>query len=285
MARLVSTSDGIGLLDGAAAVRLLDTPHRDLGEALAAGVGLAALASAPVRREAGRDELRILAPIPDPPAIWALGWSYRAHVAESDAAVSAEQEPFFFLKSSRSVVGDGEPIRLPEIAGETVDFEGEIAVVIGAPGAAVDEDDALGLVAGITAANDVSARDVQKGEKSGRLPNINLAKSFDTFTPMGPALVTMDEAPKIGDIGLRTRVDGVVRQEARTAELIHPIASQISYLSHFTSLRPGDVILTGTPAGVGYPERRFLAAGSTVEVEVEGVGTLSNPVTGGGTRS
>jgi 2-keto-4-pentenoate hydratase/2-oxohepta-3-ene-1,7-dioic acid hydratase in catechol pathway len=236
-----------------------------------------------VTRELDRDDLTVLAPIPAPATIWALGWSYRAHVAESDTAIEG-QEPFFFLKSGRSVIGDGEAIRLPAIAPEAVDFEGEIALVIGAPGFAVDERDALGLIAGVTAANDVSARDVQKGEKEGRLPNVNLAKSFDTFTPMGPALVTLDEAPDLGDLGIRTRVDGEVRQEARTADLIYPIATQISYLSRYTSLRPGDVILTGTPAGVGYPERRFLGAGSIVEVEVEGVGTLSNPVTDGGSK-
>lgn len=274
MARLVSTTVGIGRLDGAD-VELLDVDYRDLGHAFAEGADSARLAELGSRRRRPLAEVRLLAPIPRPPKIWAAGWAYRAHREEANRPED-DGEPFFFLKAPSSVIGPGEAIRLPELAPDRVDYEGEIAVVIGRRAAAIGEDRALSYIAGYTAANDVSARDVQKGEREGRLPNIGLAKSFDTFTPLGPCLTTADELGD--DLLLETKVDGETRQSARTTDLVYSIAAQISYISHYTTLEPGDVILTGTPAGVAYPDGSFLRHGSVVNVTVEGVGVLENPV-------
>lgn len=273
MARLVSTSDGPGrLVDGG--VELLDVPYGDLGEALAAGADLAELASA-----AGRpaDGAVVMAPVPRPPKIWAVGWAYRAHRDESAEQVD-HGEPFFFLKAPSSVVGPGAVIELPAVAPDRVDFEGELAVVIGRGGSAIPESQARDHIAGFTVANDVSARDVQKGERAGRPANVSLGKSFDTFTPMGPCLATLDELEDPDDLQLRTTVDGEVRQEARTSDLLYTVPEQIAYISRYTTLEPGDVILTGTPSGVGFPDGRFLREGSVVRVDIEAIGSLENRV-------
>ena len=274
MARLVSTSDGIGRLDGDS-VELLDVDYRDLGHAFAAGSDSTRLAETRTRSRRALADVQLLAPIPRPPKIWAAGWAYRAHRAEAQRAED-DSEPFFFLKAPSSVIGPGDPIRLPQLAPDRVDYEGEIAVVIGKRATAIEEERVPEYLAGYTAANDVSARDVQKGEREGRLPNIGLAKSFDTFTPLGPYLVTPDELGD--DLLIETTVDGEVRQSARTTDLIFSLPSQIAYISRYTTLEPGDVILTGTPAGVAYPDGAFLRPGSIVGVSVEGIGLLENPV-------
>ena len=274
MARLASTNEGPARLVGDD-LEVLDVPYADLGEALTAGADLAELAAAPMRQ--ARGTLTLLAPVPRPSKVWAVGWAYRAHRAESAADVDHD-EPFFFLKAPSSVTGHGSEIRLPRLAPDRVDYEGELAVVMGRGGRDIRETDAPARIAGLTVANDVSARDVQKGEVPGRAANVNLAKSFDTFTPMGPCLTTLDELERPDDLLLRTTVDGEVRQEARTSDLLYRVAEQVSYISRYTTLEPGDVILTGTPSGVGFPDGRFLRAGSVVSVEVEGVGVLKNRV-------
>ena len=276
MARLVSTAEGIGRLVDSE-FELLDVGFGDLGAALAAGVTVAELGAAPVRARRAAAEMTLLSPVRRPPKIWAVGWAYRAHREESNAADDYD-EPFFFLKAPSSVVGSGAQIVLPAVAPDRVDFEGELAVVIGKGGSHIEERDAFDHVAGFTAANDVSARDVQKGEREGRLANINLGKSFDTFTPLGPCLSTLDEFHDPDDVLLETFVDGELRQSARTSDLIYSVRAQVAYISSYTSLEAGDLILTGTPAGVGFPEGRFLHPGSTVRVELEGVGTLQNQV-------
>lgn len=274
MPRLASTTQGPARIV-ADAIEVLDVPYADLGEALAAGADLAELAAAPERPALATPV--VLAPVPRPPKVWAVGWAYRAHREES-AAVGDHEDPFFFLKAPSSVIGHGADIRLPAVAPDRVDYEGELAVVIGHGGSDISELAALEHVAGFTIANDVSARDVQKGEVAGRAANVNLGKSFDTFTPMGPWLTTLDELDDPDDLLLRTTVDGEIRQEARTSDLLYGVAAQVSYISRYTSLEPGDVILTGTPSGVGFPEGRFLRDGSVVTVEIEGLGTLENHV-------
>lgn len=275
MSRLVSTTAGIGRLEDDGSVALLDVPHPDLGRALGAGLVVADLAAAGVRDRAPVEQVELLAPVPRPPKIWAVGFGYRAHRAEVGLAEDPG-EPMIFLKASSSVVGTGHDIRLPPVAPDEVDYEGELGIVIGARLTAVTEDQARSGVAGYTICNDVSARDVQKGRISGRRPDVSAAKSFDTFTPMGPCLATLDEFDDPDDLRLRTWVDDELRQDATTADLIHPVADIVSYLSRQTTLEPGDVILTGTPAGVGHPEGRFLRPGSTVRIAVEGIGELSN---------
>ncbi len=277
MTRLVTTTAGLGRLDGDEAV-LLDLPFGDLGEALRAGLSAAEIAAAPARARRPLAALALRAPVTRPGKIWAAGWSYLEHAQEGGREAVAD-EPFFFLKAPSAVTGPFDAIRLPAIAPDRVDYEGEIAVVIGRTARAVDEVGALACIAGVTAANDVSARDVQKGEFPGSQPNVSLGKSFDSFAPMGPCLATLDGLANPQAIGLRTLVDGELRQQARSSSLAYSLAAQVAYLSHRTTLDPGDVVLTGTPAGVGFHRNAFLRPGSVVEVEVEGVGTLRNVVT------
>lgn len=274
MSRLVSTAKGIGRLDGDE-IAYLDLPYLDLGQALEAGLEPAAIAAAAVRERVPVRAAQLLAAVPRPSKIWAVGFGYRDHRAEVGFAEQVE-EPVIFLKAPSSVTGTGHPIRLPRVAPAEVDYEGELAVVIGRRLTDVDLAAARAGIAGYTICNDVSARDVQKGRIPGRRPDVSAAKSFDTFTPMGPCLATLDEFADPDDLALRTWVDGELRQDARTSQLIHPVAEIVSYLSRQTTLVPGDVILTGTPAGVGHKQGRFLRPGSTVRIEIEGIGVLEN---------
>ncbi len=211
------------------------------------------------------------APLPSPHRILAIGRNYGAHAREMDNDVP--DEPIVFQKASTSVIGDGRPIVLPPNVGR-VDFEGELAVVIGTAGRNVSEAEALSLVAGYTLINDVTARDEQKRAIGKSLPWF-LSKSYDTFGPLGPWIVTPDELPDPGNVQLTLSVNGEVKQQASTSEMLFSIPFLISYLSHHFALHPGDVIATGTPPGVG-----LLKAGDLVEVRVAEIGTLSNPVIG-----
>jgi len=211
------------------------------------------------------------APLPSPHRILAIGRNYGAHAREMDNDVP--DEPIVFQKASTSVIGDGRPIVLPPNVGR-VDFEGELAVVIGTAGRNVSEAEALSLVAGYTLINDVTARDEQKRAIGKSLPWF-LSKSYDTFGPLGPWIVTPDELPDPQNVQLTLTVNGEVKQQAGTSEMLFSIPFLISYLSHHFALHPGDVIATGTPPGVGP-----LQAGDLVEVRIAEIGTLSNPVIG-----
>ncbi|HVW44906.1 MAG TPA: fumarylacetoacetate hydrolase family protein [Amycolatopsis sp.] len=206
-------------------------------------------------------DVRLLAPIL-PSKVIAVGRNYAAHAAEFGNEVPTS--PMTFLKPSTSVIGPNAAIRLPAVS-ERVDFEGELAVVIGQPIKNVPASRAASVILGYTIANDVSARDLQKADGQwGR------AKGFDTFCPLGPWIETsIDPA----DLELRTELDGEVRQRARTSLLIHKIPELVEFVSGVMTLLPGDVILTGTPEGVGP-----MTNGQTVSVTVEGIGTLTNPV-------
>lgn len=206
--------------------------------------------------------LQLLAPVL-PSKIIAAGHNYADHAAELGNAVPAE--PLLFLKPSSSVIGPGEPIRLPTDLSSEVHHEVELALVIGALLQRVTPEQALAGVFGATIANDISARDLQRTE-----PQWFGAKGFDSFCPLGPAIaVGLD----LGDLRLRSFVDGELRQDGTTADLIQGVADLVSRISQIMTLLPGDVVLTGTPAGVGPIE-----AGQTVRVEVEGIGVLENPV-------
>jgi len=211
------------------------------------------------------------APLPSPHRILAIGRNYSEHAREMDNDVP--DEPIVFQKASTSVIADGRPIVLPPGVGR-VDFEGELAVVIGTAGRNVSEAEALSLVAGYTLINDVTARDEQKRAIGKSLPWF-LSKSYDTFGPLGPWIVTPDELPDPGNVQLTLSVNGEVKQQASTSEMLFSIPFLISYLSHHFALHPGDVIATGTPPGVGP-----LKAGDLVEVRIAEIGTLSNPVIG-----
>jgi 2-keto-4-pentenoate hydratase/2-oxohepta-3-ene-1,7-dioic acid hydratase in catechol pathway len=266
----VTTAAGVGRVDGEG-IALLDVPFPDLGAVLWAHGSLDPLALAPVRARIELAQARLRSPVPRPGKVWAIGVNYRSHAAETGREPPAV--PMVFVKVTSAVIGSGEPIRIPPAAPAQVDFEGEVAVVIGRRATRVAAADAWSHVAGITACDDVTARDVQRGTG-----NFGLAKSFDTFCPLGGSLVTIDEYPDPDDIGLTTIVDGEQRQQARTSDLVFGVPELIEYLSAHTTLEPGDVISTGTPSGVGVVDGRFLAAGARIEVRVERVLPLVNAV-------
>jgi len=218
---------------------------------------------------------RVLAPLM-PAAILCIGLNYRQHAAETNAPLP--QHPVLFFKNPASVQHPGEPIVLPRwMASEKVDYECELAVVIGKRAKNVLRAQALDYVFGYTCANDVSARDWQK---EGGGSQWCRGKSFDTFAPLGPCLVTSDEITDPGALRIRTIVSGETLQDCSTADMIFDIPTLIEFLSASTTLLPGTVILTGTPHGVGMARTppRFLHAGDTVTIDIESIGALTNPV-------
>jgi acylpyruvate hydrolase len=216
-------------------------------------------------------EVRLLAPVTDPEKIICVGLNYRDHAEESGQEIP--QAPMWFAKFRNSLCGSGEPVVLPAAHPEYVDYEAELAIVIGRCARNVSVDDALAHVAGVMPFNDVSARDLQIQN-----PLWTSGKAIDTFAPCGPALVTLDEIDDLGDLALRARIDGETLQEGTTSNLIFGPAELVAWLSRTMTLLPGDIIATGTPAGVGAAQGRFLRDGTVVEIEIDGVGTLSNPV-------
>ena len=208
-------------------------------------------------------EVALLAPVIPRSKVIGIARNYRDHAAELGNEVPAE--PMMFLKPNTSVIGPGDAIVRPAQS-ERTDYEGELAAVIGRVAKNVSVEDALDYVFGYTIGNDVTARDLQKTD--GQWAR---AKGFDTFCPLGPAIET--EFTPSGDVRIVTRVNGEVRQDGTLGAMVHSVAEFISYASHAFTLLPGDVILAGTPAGVGP-----FVAGDIVEVEITGLGTLRNPV-------
>ncbi len=206
-------------------------------------------------------DVRLLAPIL-PTKIIGIGRNYADHAAELGNEVPAE--PLVFLKPNTSVIGPNVEIKIPA-SSERVDFEGELAVIIGQPCREVAKAKAMSVVMGYTIANDVTARDLQRKDVQ-----FTRAKGFDTFCPMGPFIETEFDP---SDVRVVTELDGEVKQDGRTSLMVHDIPALIEYVSGIMTLLPGDVILTGTPAGVGP-----MKAGQTVSVTVDGLGTLTNPV-------
>lgn len=268
---------GVLLGEQIAPVTALGAPAgsvRGLLAALDSG-GLAALGerAAQARPESRiwRADVRLLAPVPDAGKIICMGLNYRDHAEEAHQEIP--EHPRWFAKFANSLIGDGEPIVLPAAHPDFVDYEAELAVVIGRRCHAVPEDEALDCVAGAMPLNDVSARDLQLQN-----PLWTSGKAIDTFAPCGPALVTLDEIGDLGDLAVRTRVDGELLQDGSTKEMIFGVAETVAWLSRTMTLEPGDIVATGTPAGVGAFQGRFLRDGQTVEVEIEGLGAVSNPI-------
>ena len=221
------------------------------------------------------DVPQLLAPIA-PVAILAIGLNYRQHAIETGAKLP--DFPVLFMKNIAALQHPGAPILLPtHLRSDEVDYECELAVVIGQRCQNVSRADALRYVLGYTCANDVSARDWQKRRSGGQWCR---AKSFDTFAPLGPCLVTADEIPNPNALWIRTLVNGEVLQESSTADMIFDVPALMEFLSGSTTLLPGTVILTGTPSGVGMARTppRWLQAGDSVTVEIEKIGALTNPV-------
>lgn len=218
------------------------------------------------------EEVDFLPPILDPPRIFCVGRNYLEHAIEGKAEVP--EFPMIFFKPTSSLTGHGQPILVPHST-QKVDWEGEIAVVIGAGGRDIAEEDALDHVAGYSIGNDVTARDWQR-----RTSQFDQGKMFDTFGPLGPYLVTSDEVDDVNDMVVETHVNGQLMQSGKSRDMIYPVATLVSYLSQAVNLLPGDVILSGTPSGVGYARTPpvFLHPGDVVEVSVTGLGALRNEV-------
>jgi 2-keto-4-pentenoate hydratase/2-oxohepta-3-ene-1,7-dioic acid hydratase in catechol pathway len=206
-------------------------------------------------------DVRLLAPIL-PSKVVCVGKNYADHAKEMGGEAPAD--PVIFLKPSTAIIGPNVPIELPA-SSKRVDYEGELAVVVGVPCKDVPAERAISVILGYTVANDVTARDQQAADVQW-----TRAKGYDTFCPLGPWIETAIDA---SDVRLRTELDGETKQDSRTSLLLHDIGKLIEWITHVMTLRPGDVILTGTPAGVGP-----MTAGQTVSVTIDGIGTLTNPV-------
>jgi acylpyruvate hydrolase len=225
-----------------------------------------------------REDVMLGPPVPDPEKVLCIGLNYHDHVEEAqqeDASLGTQADPVVFSKFATALVGDGADVVLPAVAPDWVDWEGELAVVIGRTASRVSKQDALEHVAGYMAFNDISARDLQLAS-----PQWLMGKSFDTAGPCGPALVTADEIPDPQALDLRTEVNGEVVQSTNTAMMINPVARLIEYISSLITLHPGDVLATGTPGGVGFARdpKVFLQDGDVVTVTISDLGQLSNPV-------
>ena len=231
-----------------------------------------ALADPPSEAVLERDTVQLAAPIPRPGKIICIGLNYGDHAAESNQPVP--EYPTVFAKYANCIIGPGESIVIPQVT-EQVDYEGELAVIIGRRARDVAEHDALDYVAGYAPFNDVSARDYQH-----RTSQWTIGKTFDTFGPLGPALVTADEVADPHNLDLRVTVGDEVLQSSNTRHLIFNVPQLIAYLSAVMTLEPGDVIATGTPAGVGGARvpQRWLQPGEVVRVEISGLGMLENAV-------
>jgi 2-keto-4-pentenoate hydratase/2-oxohepta-3-ene-1,7-dioic acid hydratase in catechol pathway len=217
------------------------------------------------------EALTLLAPMPRPGKVVAIGLNYQSHAIEQN--IETPPAPLIFAKFPTSVIGPGAAIAWDPTLTSEVDFEGELAVVIGRRARNVSEAEALDFVLGYTCGNDVSARDLQFGDRQWVR-----GKSLDTFCPLGPWVVTRDEIPDPQALRVRTTVSGETLQDGHTRDMIFGVARIIAHASQAFTLEPGDVIMTGTPSGVGVfrDPKRFLRDGDLVEIEIEGIGVLSN---------
>ncbi len=219
------------------------------------------------------DDVKLEAPINDPQKFLAIGMNYQAHADEAAAAgISTPTSQLWFNKQVSCIAGPFDPIELPQVS-DKLDYEAELAFVIGRRCRHVAPADALDQVAGYLVCNDVSVRDWQH-----RSPTYTLGKSFDTHGPLGPWITTADEIPDPQALELRLTVNGEERQKSSTADMIYKIADQIAYLTTVMTLEPGDVIATGTPSGVGIARGQFLRQGDVVRVEIERLGAIENGV-------
>jgi len=218
--------------------------------------------------------VKLLAPVPDPRKILCIGLNYRDHAAESGAPLP--REPVVFSKFATALIGNGEAIRLPAVSKE-VDYEAELVLVVGKKGRHIRAADAMDYLAGYTIGHDVSARDWQL-KKDGK--QWLTGKTFDTFAPLGPVLVTTDEIPDPHTLAIRLRLNGQTMQDSNTSQLIFRAGDLLAYISQVVTLEPGDLIFTGTPSGVGFARKPpiFLKHGDVVEVEIDKIGVLRNPV-------
>ena len=247
----------------------------DMTQLLVEGAGALERAGDAPRTDARRlasEEVVLRPPVPHPPKVMGIGLNYAAHIAETGATRPEHQ--VWFNKQRTCVIGPGDAIEVPRQSVQ-VDYEGELAMVVGRRCRHVPASEAPSVVAGFTVLNDVTVRDWQ-----WRTPTWTLGKSFDTHGPIGPWVVTADDVADPHALRLRTWVNDELRQDSSTNDMIFNCWEQLSYLSEVFTLEPGDVISTGTPAGVGmsFDPPRWLAAGDVVRITIDGIGTLENPV-------
>jgi 2-keto-4-pentenoate hydratase/2-oxohepta-3-ene-1,7-dioic acid hydratase in catechol pathway len=219
------------------------------------------------------EDVTILPPVPSPPKIICLGLNYRDHIKEQNKKISSE--PVIFMKPRTAVIGSEQPIIRPSFV-KQLDYEAELAIIIGRKGKDIPVSDAKDYIFGYTVLNDASARDIQFKDKQW-----TRGKSFDTFAPMGPCVTTANQIENPNNLQIRTRVNGELRQNSSTKNMILNVYEVVNYLSVVMTLEPGDIIATGTPAGVGVfmkPKPKFLSPGDVVEIEIEGIGILRNNV-------
>lgn len=270
--KLVSFSTGggrvrPGALRGDTIIDLSAAGYADSSAVIAGG-----LTSPPAGPEFPLDQVRLHAPIANPPRIFAIGLNYRDHAAESKMALPTV--PVVFFKLHTSIIGPGEPIVLPKATTQP-DYEVELAFIIGKGGYRIPASAWRQHVYGFTIVNDVSARDVQFATSQW-----SLAKSFNSFCPLGPSIVTTDEIADPHQLAISLSIDGETLQSSNTRELVFGIGDLVEYISSIAPLLPGDIVSTGTPGGVGLGRtpKRWLKPGETVKVSVEGLGSLTNPV-------
>lgn len=223
-----------------------------------------------------RDSVKIVAPIYNPDKVLCVGMNYKDHCEEQNAPVPIE--PVIFNKFPSSIIGPTEDLQYPEET-QKLDWEVELTVVIGKDAKRVQESDAMNYVFGYTVAHDVSARDwqLEPGKNGGQWL---IGKAMDGFCPLGPAIVMKEDINDPHNLGLRCRVNGVTKQDSNTNQLVHKTAAMVSFISRFMTLRPGDVILTGTPPGVGVFRKppEYLKRGDVVECEIDGIGKVVNKI-------
>lgn len=282
--RLVTFTEGgrtrIGTVEGEEIVDLSTAAHLptdlvgllDLG---AEGMKAAGEAAAASRVRFSRSQVRIEAPILRPRKFLGLGGSYRSHLAEvAHLGIQPPKFQTWFNKQVSCINGPYDDIHLPRVS-NTLDYEGELAIVIGRRCRHLKGPEARRVIAGFTICNDVSVREWQM-----RSPTAMLGKSFDTHGPIGPWIVTADEIPGVHDLSIKTWVNGELRQDGRTSELVYRFGEMLAELSTVFTLEPGDLLTTGTPAGVGGAMRppRYLQAGDVCRVEIEGIGHIENRI-------
>lgn len=221
----------------------------------------------------GVSDPEFLAPVVAPGKLMAIGLNYADHIRETNS--KTPPNPILFMKANTSIAGPDDDIVVDPEMTEMADYENELTVIIGQRSKGISQDEALGAVFGYTIGNDVTARDCMKSD--GQLVR---SKSFDTYCPIGPWITTADEVPDPQALRIKTLVNGEIRQDSTTGEMVYPVDYLIHFLARGMTLEPGDVLLTGTPHGVGFvmDPPRFLSPGDVVECEIEGLGTLSNRV-------
>jgi 2-keto-4-pentenoate hydratase/2-oxohepta-3-ene-1,7-dioic acid hydratase in catechol pathway len=231
------------------------------------------------------DAVQLLAPIPTPSKILLLAGNYSKHIEEGGgkAEERAKTFPYVFMKPVTTLTNPGDPVRIPAVSPDHIDWELELGVIIGKRCKGVSEAEALNYVAGYTVVNDISDRVFRPNPGRNQRPKDSFfdwqhGKWHDTFCPMGPCVLPADDCPDPQKLAMTLKVNGHIEQDASTADMVFPVAAVVSFVSSFVTLEPGDIISTGTPDGVGHAKGKYLKRGDVVEAAIDGIGVLRNPV-------